>query len=139
MRQFLKDHPEKLHSRNERLADMRNQLEKLEKEKADLMLKRDQLRDIADSVAQETDESYSKEINDILKSDYNSRIKKLQDLAQNILKSANYEKNEVYHHKSATPKDKQESVQTLENMKSRLTYILELVIKVINLIALKYN
>ena len=132
MRQFLKDHPEKLHSRNEKLADLRNQLEKLEKEKADYMLKKDELNEFANSIEQEAKELSSKEILDILKSDYNSRIQKLQQLAQPILDSANWEKNEVYHHRKATPEEKKRSIQTLENMKSRYTYILQLIMKVIN-------
>lgn len=133
LREFLKEHPEKQNSRNEKLAELRKQLEKLEKEKADLILKKDELSEFAHSVELEAHELSSKEILDILRSDRNSRIQKLQHLAQNILDSANWEKNEVYHHRKATPDDKKKSILTLDDMKSRYKYILQLIIKVIHI------
>ena len=92
--------------------------------------KKDDLAKIAESVEQEAKELSSKEILDILKSDYNSRIQKLQNLAQTILDSIVFEKNEVYFHKKATQEEKESSKKTLKNIKNRYEFILKSIIKV---------
>lgn len=64
-----------------------------------------------------------------MRSDYDSRIKKFQKLAQEILESILYEKNVVYSHKKATEEDKHESRKTIEEIKERYRYILQSIMK----------
>lgn len=73
----------------------------------------------------------SKEVQDILRSNNEDRIRKFQKLAHEILESILFEKNEVYSHKIATTEDKKSSIMTIDGLKDRYKYILLTIIKVL--------
>jgi len=129
IRKFITEHPQKVYDCNNRLIDLNNQLERFEKDLAVYLAKKEELNEFAETIEQDAKELNSKEILIILKSDYNSRIQNLQKLAQDILESALFEKNEVYFHKVATQEDKDRSIQTLDGIKTNYRYILSSIIK----------
>ena len=95
-----------------------------------MILQKDELSKIAENIEQEVKELSTKEVLDIFRSDYDSRIQKLQQLAQTILESLLYEKTEVYYHKKAGEEERKNSVQTLNNITARYKFILRSIIKV---------
>jgi len=127
---LLVDFPDKIETSSQKLLNLTAELERLKTEISTLLTQKDELSKFAENIEQEAKELSSKEVLDILRSDYDSRIQKLQKLAQTILESLLYEKREVYYHKKSGEEEKKSSVQTLHAITARYTYILQSIIKV---------
>lgn len=127
---LLSEIPSKKQIKTDKLNELNLQLESLNKNINEWNKKQEELKDIAENVVDQSKELSSKEILDIFKSDYNSRIQKLQKLAQTILESVLYEKNEVYNHRKSTDQDKKSSKLTLDRIKNRYQFILQSILKV---------